>query len=495
VACTTAAHCTNANTPICNTMNHACAGCANDGECRTKNGATLPACVPAANPGAGSCVACFNDTHCPMPMTPICNVAVTARTCRACATDVDCRGKNTNLPACITATGTGSGSCVACTNDSHCMSAATPICDTMAHTCKACASDTECRAKNTNLPACITATGTGSGSCVACTNDSHCMTAIAPICNTGTHTCAACTSDAQCVTKLGSPDPGVCMFHTDGHCATPAEVLYVRAASGCSDLGTGLVTMPFCSPQAAVVALTPARPTIVIRGGTITTDRLSYVGGVSRLTVIGQDNAVIGPLGTVAQPLIGITVTGGDVYIRGLSVTGMSSVGILATTGATIRLDRCLVTDNLGGLAVNGAAFAINNCVFARNANNIVTALPASFGGVYLRGPATGLAQFRNNTIVDNQGAALVCGGAYQTRGLLVANNVGGTVTTCTTDGSSFISTTATIFNLTSPFHLTTGSPCIDREVGTTDFPADDLDGNARPSGTISDCGAHELQR
>ena len=44
------------------------------------------------------------------------------------------------------------------------------------------------------------------------------------------------------------------------------------------------------------------------------------------------------------------------------------------------------------------------------------------------------------------------------------------------------------------PYHLTATSPCVN--VGDAmDFPADDIDGDARPLpvGSLSDCGADEV--
>jgi hypothetical protein len=47
-------------------------------------------------------------------------------------------------------------------------------------------------------------------------------------------------------------------------------------------------------------------------------------------------------------------------------------------------------------------------------------------------------------------------------------------------------------FDPARPFHLTAGSPCVNMGEAT-DFPPDDMDGEGRPAGPRSDCGADEL--
>lgn len=210
------------------------------------------------------------------------------------------------------------------------------------------------------------------------------------------------------------------------------------------------------------------------------------------LTVIGQNATPIGPAGGN-----GVAILSGDVYIRDLQITGMTGLGISVAAGATIRLDRCIVTGNLGGIAVNGGGFQINNCVFARNTS---ATTPVPFGGVYLNsgGVPGALTEFRNNTIYQNLGVGLVCAGAYPTRGLFVANNAAGQITACAIDGTTYDGGTIITDPMFAPgsFNWTAISPCVNFEpIGTTDFPADDLDGAARPNpgGGRVDCGADEF--
>jgi hypothetical protein len=99
-----------------------------------------------------------------------------------------------------------------------------------------------------------------------------------------------------------------------------------------------------------------------------------------------------------------------------------------------------------------------------------------------------------------------VCDGSYPVRGLLVANNMansmGGQVTACAFDTSSYVGGLAPVdahFDTTPgrAYRLTPQSTlCVD--VGNTmDFSTHDIDGNPRPSPANgrSDCGAHELQK
>jgi len=454
-------------TPICNPDAGMCRSCASNDECQTRS-------PDARFCSAGGCVGCIASTDCP-PARPICGDVT--RTCAPCQDNAACVANYPTSRICL------GGACVGCATDADC-AGPKPICGD-GHVCVPCATNGQCANKSSTLPAC------NAGPCVECNASSDCSTPSKPVCVA--HACKACTTDQQCMDKLGL-DPGVCMFQADGRCALNNEVLYVAPTSLCDDSTSspGTAAKPFCTPQRAISAVTAARSVIVLRPGLVTLLNWSAgkIAGVPELTVIGQQGAAIGPgVG------VGITITSGNVYIRGLAVTMMLDLGIHVPTGDTmLRMDRCIVTRNKGGLLIDGAGFEINNSVFAGNTNNDVALMSRSFGGVYLGGVATKPMVFRNNTIYQNGGPGLVCGGPYVVRGLLVASNMTSQITGCDFgDQSSSVDAIDPQFDLYKPYHLTAGSRCVDMG-SLTDFPPDDLDGNPRPSGARSDCGAVEFQ-
>jgi hypothetical protein len=499
VGCLQPGHCSAAK-PVCDPMSHSCVGCLSNTDCM----GTTPVCDTT---GSHTCVGCLQHSQCVATSTkPICNAMT--KTCAGCTAKMECAMATSATPVCRSSDGscvvctekadcaamtatpvcsTTDGKCVGCLADNDC-TAAKPICNTASHSCTACTTNAQCMAKDANAPACVTTDGDKKGTCVACTEHAQCMTAAKPVCVA--NVCSTCTSDAQCVAKAGA-GPGVCMFHTDGHCATDAEVLYVKPATGCDDNGAGTATVPFCTPQRAIASSTATKNVVVIRKGTVPLVNWTFAGATP-ISVIGQGGATVGP-----SAGIGIEVTSGTVYIRGLGVSGMTGVGISVAPNATIKLDGCIVTMNNGGLSVNGGGFEINNSVFAENA---AATTPAAFGGVYLKAGVGTPKQFRNNTIYANAGPGLVCDDMYPVRGLLVANNAGGQVTACDFADTSSVVAGSTIpnpFDTTRPYRLTTTSTvCVDLG-NTMDFSTHDIDGNPRPSPANGrpDCGAHELQK
>jgi hypothetical protein len=312
------------------------------------------------------------------------------------------------------------------------------------------------------------------------------MVAAKPMCVA--KSCVPCTSDGQCAEKLG-PNPGVCMFHADGRCATDAEAIYVQNTTGCtSGSSGGTASLPFCSAQVGMDAVTAAKRVVVLRGpGALVS--LSTPSAGAAITVVGQQGAVLAPGG--AGPGVRV-VAGGDVYLRGLTIRSGEEAGVVVDTGATLRMNRCIVKDNKkGGLLVStNAGFDIANSVFDGNGPGFVAGT-GSFGGAALgTSRAGGPARFRNNTVVNNKQVGVVCEQATQgISGLLFYQNTGGDQVNCTVTSSR--DTSAGDPKLTGDYHLTSASPC--RNAGSaSDFPVDDIDGDARPSETGSDCGADE---
>ncbi len=188
------------------------------------------------------------------------------------------------------------------------------------------------------------------GMCVECLEDTDCSETTKPICNLSTRMCERCTTDSQCAAKV--PNPGICMFHQDGRCATDDETIYVESKSGClsATMPTGgTMATPFCRLQDALSAI-GARRLLFVRGS-------ADVGNTSIQNLSGTQISIVGPgtriTAAVGSP--GLKVTGSDVYVRGIKILGDSGtdMGIVADEGATLRLDGVTVENMArGGLRV-----------------------------------------------------------------------------------------------------------------------------------------------
>jgi hypothetical protein len=281
------------------------------------------------------------------------------------------------------------------------------------------------------------------------------------------------------------------MSHQDGRCATDTETVYVENRPMCSLVPTtgGTSTVPFCSPQAGIGAAGGAKRLIVLRGTTpfVPFDVALNPGEIS---VISKDGAIIDH-----GAAIGIHLTRGQLYVRGVTVGAGSGPGVVADGGSVsvLRLDRCQILGSGGGLLINNAGYEIVNTVIANNNEALVPPTGPTYGGVYLRSAAGALTTFRYNTIVGNQNIGLQCFGPYATSSLILANNaltqfqfVG-----CMTPTGAGINVDP---QLDVSFHLTASSPCIGRG-DSMDVPGDDIDGDPRPTpGGLSDCGADEFK-
>ena len=222
-----------------------------------------------------------------------------------------------------------------------------------------------------------------------------------------------------------------------------------------------------------------------------------------QLSLISKDGATLNGGGAV-----GIHVTAGDVFIRGVTVANGSDRGIVVEAGATLRLERCLVKSNAGGGLVvqTGANFDVANSVFDGNGPGAVNTI-VPFGGVYLGGsaPSSGPHRFWFSTIVENEDRGLVCADSAQAlTGMLLFGNINSDWVGCTMDSTNSkwqspgtgSDVTDPRFSTTNPYHLTTASRCRDFVDVSLGYPAYDLDGDSRPypaNGKL-DCGADEYR-
>lgn len=292
-----------------------------------------------------------------------------------------------------------------------------------------------CVARDPGRPACGP-----NGRCVECAWDANCSVDLAkPVCNLAMNACERCTRDAQCAAKSG-PDPGVCMAHQNGRCATVAETIFVENKAGCAmgstDPNAGTAGAPFCRMQEAVALVLgqQGRRLVVVRG-TVQAGDSAFAGVQGQVTIVGQRNgSVVG--GTAA----GLLVDRSDVFARDLSLV-RGDFGAVARNGSTLRLEHVSVDQNGGGILVDSSGIEVINSTVARNGP--ATTAAVTWGGILVQNPTAAMpSRLHLVTVTDNRQVGVACSSAVTGTGVFAAGNSGGVeisptcgITPCSTPG------------------------------------------------------------
>jgi hypothetical protein len=429
--------------PVC--LAGACVECGQDGDCtdpargfcsgnacvdcRTGGAAACAASGRVCDPATGGCAECLETAHCKTPGKAFCANKI----CVGCV--------EAGAGVCKAPSGVcdpASGACVECTASATCTDAKAPFCS--GNRCVGCgqAAPQTCGALVAARPVCAP-----DGSCVECTASAECARdASKPICVD--RICQACTSDAQCVAKLGA-NPGVCLRHLIGRCATDAETIYVKRDGTCGTAsGAGTAAMPLCAVEGALPLVTATRNLVVARG---LLDGFAWTTlPTTAISVIGQSGAVLA--GGIRS---GVRLSGnGSVYLRGLTVSSSEAPGIWADRGATLRLENVAVDRNRGGgILLDGARFDIRDTRVTGNGIGETGAV--IWGGVLVKAtPTGGPGRLERVSIVSNQQSGLTCDAPIEAVGVHARSNAGGvdvaascSVTTCPLENATCGSVTA----------------------------------------------------
>jgi len=475
--------------PNCDPGPATCFACvADDPRCKAPNG--------ACDVTTGKCVPCVNDNQCDGGACDPRADAATHFSCVSCYASAPPPAADGGSDGGVDASSAPRGqcgpskpyceerkdaaplnTCIECRMADDCKDPSKPVCDPTTSACVGCNGDDTCK-RFTATPVCAKP----GGACVACTDSkTHCKGGTTPICGSD-NKCHPCAKDSEC-TVYGA-DPAVCVA---GACLTNDDVIYVKNAGNCAS-GNGSLNTPFCTLTSAADAVNaPAgssKRAIVLRGTDTVYSAATFTGRT--VSVIGQPSASLEAADANTTALI--TVMSGDVTLRNLTIAGakgVTGVGVQALGGA-LHMSRCHVFNNTSGISLAGASFDITNTIVEGNSTGNAVTLRASTSP----GPKT----FAFNTVAGNTGAGVVCesGTGYVIQNSIVTGNGAGQVSSDCVFTDACADCSATNPTLTSKFHLPSDTTaCIDKATGSS--PADDIDGDARPQGPASDCGADEV--
>lgn len=357
---------------------------------------------------AGSCLTsaqCGGDK-------PICENG----NCVACSSADQCAASHADRSLCAP-----TGACVSCLAASDCGEGA-PICSA-SNTCVACNAEgveaSACGQRDSSKPACAMDTGR----CVECTGNNECASVGKPIC--AANACRRCEADAECVAKVGA-DPGVCMKHDDGRCATLGETVFVERVNGkCMNTPqAGTVAVPFCGLQQGIDAAKGGGKPLIVLGGPTAVVGANY-SGPGKISVVGKAGALIRG---GAEP--GLAVEGGEAFLRGMTIEA-SIPGVQVTNGARLQAEDMTIVNNPGGgVLVESGELVLRNTMVSRNGPTSTTG-GVFWGGMRLEG-VTSTSSLEKVSVVNNESAGVSCAVPIQANGVLVSGNPGGEVsTTC----------------------------------------------------------------
>jgi hypothetical protein len=190
---------------------------------------------------------------------------------------------------------------------------------------------------------------------------------------------------------------------------TPALSNVVYVTTNGVDSGTGSSTSPWRTISYAV-AHAPAGATIQVGSGTYAPFSISRSG------------LTIQPIGTATVTISGgttaVAITGSQITLRGLRITGASSQGLWLDSASDVRLEDLDVRGNLGHGAqiIRSTRVTVVDSTFAANLKSGLRELTGTADDRYLR-----------NTIVDNGHDGYAYNGdglLLQGSGAVVRNNV-----------------------------------------------------------------------
>jgi len=285
--------------------------------------------------------------------------------CRGCKSALDCiNDVAADRPFCLS-----SGACVQCDSDSNC-SGNTPFCSPSG-TCVPCAM----AASN----ACLSVPGkpvcSAAGPCVECLTNSNCSSNANPVCSSD-NKCSPCSDDSDCAGR----GPSVCFSHDQGRCASDSETVTVSG----TDLQSAFNQIGSNGKSLVIV------PRPVEKGSWSGPGTLVVVGKGTTASIGG------GPAAT------GLVVSGGRIFLRGVSIT-----------------------NSAGGILINGAGFDIRNVQVKDNLSG--TFGIATWGGILLNNPGTPKL-LKNVQVTNNQDKGVVCSAPITLESVTATNNVSGDI-------------------------------------------------------------------